>query len=97
VRADSPTEGIGPDVGRRVEPWSESARLWSPLGALLRAWYESPSSDVEAFRLAYVALANATGGRLEEWNAARWRTRRHVLSAFRRAGIGAPTEGTTSR
>lgn len=79
------------DDGRRVEPWSESARRWSPLGALLRTWYESPSADAEAFRIAYTALANATGGRLEEWNAARWRTRRHVLSAFGRARIYVPS------
>jgi hypothetical protein len=75
---------------RRVEPWSESARRWSPLGALLRAWYARPSPDAEPFRLAYTALANATGGRLEDWNAARWRARRHVLSAFGRARLDVP-------
>lgn len=78
------------DHGRRVEPWSESATRWSPLGALLRSWYESPTPDADAFRLAYSALATATGGRLEEWNAARWRTHRHVLNAFGRARIRDP-------
>jgi hypothetical protein len=79
------------DDGRRVEPWSPSARRWSPLGALLRAWYESPSADAEAFRIAYTALANATGGRLEEWNAARWRAKRHVLNALGRARTHVPS------
>jgi hypothetical protein len=79
------------DDGRRVEPWSRSARRWSPLGALLRTWYESPNADADAFRIAYAALAGATGGRLEEWNAARWRTRRHVLNAFGRARIYVPS------
>lgn len=79
------------DDGRRVEPWSESAKRWSPLGALLRTWYESPSTHAEAFRLAYAALANAMGGRLEEWNAAPWRSRRHVLNAFGRARISIPS------
>jgi hypothetical protein len=32
-----------------------------------------------------MALALATGGRLEEWNSARWRTRSHVERAFLRA------------
>jgi hypothetical protein len=74
-----------------------SARRWSPLGALLRTWYESPSADAEAFRIAYTALANATGGRLEEWNAARWRTRRHVLNAFGRARIYVPAAPSGAR
>ena len=80
--------------GRRVEPWHESATRWSPLGALLRAWYRSPKGDLEAFRLAYNALATATGGRLEAWNAAPWRTQRHVLNAFGRARPGAPAVST---
>jgi hypothetical protein len=71
--------------GRQVEPWREDARSWSPLGALLTAWYEDPGAGKDAFEAAYTALALATGGRLEEWNAARWRTRQHVLSAFFRA------------
>jgi hypothetical protein len=82
---------------RRVEPWSTSARRWSPLGPLLRAWYESPSADAEAFRIAYTALANATGGRLEEWNAARWRARRHVLNAFGRARAYVPSGASRTR
>lgn len=71
--------------GRQVEPWSPSAHSWSPLGALVGAWYEDPDASRVAFEAAYAALARATGGRLEEWNDARWRTRRHVLSAFLRA------------
>jgi len=71
--------------GRQVEPWSETARSWSPLGALLRAWYERPEAGHDAFATAYSALALATGGRLEEWNAARWRAIHHVRNAFVRA------------
>lgn len=72
-------------VGREVEPWSETAASWSPLGALLAAWYESTCASREAFEAAYAALALATGGRVEEWNSERWRTQRHVRSAFFRA------------
>ena len=71
--------------GHQVEPWSETARSWSPLGALLRAWYERPDGDHDAFAAAYTALALATGGRLEEWNAARWRALHHVRNALLRA------------
>jgi hypothetical protein len=71
--------------GRQVEPWSDDACRWSPLGALLRAWYERGWSGSEAFGAAYFAVALATGGRVAEWNDAPWRTRRHVASAFARA------------
>jgi hypothetical protein len=71
--------------GRQVEPWSGSACRWSPLGALTRVWHERRGVEVEVFEVAYGALALATGGRPEEWNAARWRTKRHVLRAFARA------------
>lgn len=72
--------------GRQVEPWSAEACSWSPLGALMAAWFGSAEGH-EPFRVAYTALALATGGRLEEWNAARWRTQRHVLNAFIRAHV----------
>lgn len=68
--------------GRPVEPWSASACRWSALGALTKVCYESRGEGVEA---AYEALSLATGGRPEAWNAARWRTKWHVLSAFARA------------
>jgi hypothetical protein len=71
--------------GRQVEPWSDAARSWSPLGALLRAWYEHPDAGHESFAAAYAALALATGGRVEEWNAARWRALHHLQNAFARA------------
>jgi hypothetical protein len=71
--------------GREVEPWSDTARAWSPLGAMTKVWHESRGEELEVFETAYAALALATGGRPEEWNAARWRTRRHVLGAFARA------------
>jgi hypothetical protein len=71
--------------GRRVEPWSESACRWSPLGALARLWFERGGGGLDAFETAYTSLALATGGRLEEWNAAPWRTKWHVLRAFARA------------
>jgi hypothetical protein len=71
--------------GREVEPWSESACRWSPLGALTKVWHERRGVELEVFEAAYAALALATGGRPEEWNAARWRTKRHVLRAFAHA------------
>ena len=78
--------GIAQDRdGRHVEPWSERACRWSPLGALLKVWYEDPVGRARAFEAAYLALALATGGRLEDWSAARWRTEQHVLNAFSRA------------
>jgi hypothetical protein len=73
------------DAGRQVEPWSSGARAWSPLGALLASWYWNPVGGHESFRIAYTSLAIATGGRLEEWNGAPWRTKQHVLNAFGRA------------
>jgi hypothetical protein len=71
--------------GHQVEPWSERACRWSPLGALTRVWHERRGVELEVFETAYAALALATGGRPEEWNSARWRSRRHVLRAFARA------------
>jgi hypothetical protein len=71
--------------GRQVEPWSERACRWSPLGALTRVWHERRGVELDVFETAYAALALATGGRPEEWNSARWRTKRHVLRAFARA------------
>lgn len=73
------------DRGRQVEPWSEQARRWSPLGALTRVWHDGRGDELQVFEAAYAALAMATGGRPEEWNDARWRTKRHVLRAFSRA------------
>ena len=71
--------------GRQVEPWRSCARSWSPLGALLVALYTGSDGSLDSFRIAYTCLALATGGRLEAWNAERWRTQQHVLSAFGRA------------
>ena len=71
--------------GRQVEPWRTCARSWSPLGALLAALYTGSDGSLDSFRIAYTCLALATGGRLEAWNAERWRTQQHVLSAFGRA------------
>jgi hypothetical protein len=71
--------------GRIVEPWRSCARAWSPLGALLAALYLGSEGSLDSFRITYTCLALATGGRLEEWNAAPWRTQQHVLSAFDRA------------
>ena len=71
--------------GRKVEPWSNDAVAWSPLGALTRIWYESRGRRFAAFDAAYWSLASSTGGRLEDWNTARWRTRWHVVNAFERA------------
>jgi len=71
--------------GRQVEPWRSAARSWSPLGSLLAALYVGSDGSLDSFRIAYTCLALATGGRLEAWNAERWRTQQHVLSAFARA------------
>ncbi len=71
--------------GRQVEPWRSCARSWSPLGALLAALYAGSDGSLDSFRIAYTCLALATGGRLEAWNAERWRTQQHVLSAFTRS------------
>jgi hypothetical protein len=71
--------------GRQVEPWSTGACRWSPLGALTCVWHERPGVGFDVFETAYAAMALATGGRVEEWNAARWRTKSHVLRAFARA------------
>jgi hypothetical protein len=71
--------------GREVEPWSGDAASWSALGALLDAWYENEHAGKDAFETAYLALAFATGGHVEEWNGEPWRTQRHVRSAFFRA------------
>lgn len=72
-------------LGRRVQPWSASACRWSPVGALLWAWYEQDGNGADVFAAAYVALALATGGRVTEWSAAPWRTNHHVARAFVRA------------
>jgi hypothetical protein len=71
--------------GRQVEPWSEQASRWSPLGALISAWHEGGGGRIEEFDTAVRALSLATGGRTAEWNAVPWRTKWHVLSAFERA------------
>jgi hypothetical protein len=79
-------KGLAADqYGRQVEPWSEDACSWSPLGALARVWFERGGAGLHAFEAAYTSLALASGGRLEEWNAAPWRTKWHVLRAFARA------------
>jgi hypothetical protein len=72
-------------AGREVEPWSARACQWSPLGALTKVWHDRRGVELEVFEAAYAALALATGGRPEEWNAARWRSKRHVVRAFTRA------------
>jgi|SRR5215208_996012 len=68
--------------GRQVEPWSEAATQWSPLGALIAAWHERGGGRIEEFDTVACALALATGGHTLEWNAVPWRTKWHVLSAF---------------
>ena len=72
-------------LGRHVEPWSVSACRWSPVGALVNAWYEDGGDRVDVFAAAYLALTLATGGPADEWSAAPWRTAHHVARAFIRA------------
>ena len=71
--------------GRPVDPRSDRALRWSPLGALERAWAESPETPRDVFEAARASLALATGGRPDEWNDAPWRTKWHAVSALRRA------------
>lgn len=77
-------------LGRPVGPYSESARRWSPVGALQKVWSEGGGGRLEVFETAYLSLMLATGGRLDAWNAAPWRTRWHVLRAFERARKNLP-------
>lgn len=72
-------------LGREVDPWSEAATRWSPLGALIAAWHDGGAGGVDEFDTAVRALALATGGRTAEWNAVPWRSQWHVLSAIERA------------
>ena len=85
------------EAGNSVEPWSESAVRWSPLGALTKAWYERQARSPGGFEAAWTAVSLATGGAPEEWNAASWRTRPHVLSAFQRARDWLPDARTLVR
>jgi hypothetical protein len=72
-------------LGRRVQPWSVSACRWSPVGALVCAWYQEGGNGVDVFAAAFLALRLATGGRADEWSAEPWRTPHHVARAFIRA------------
>jgi hypothetical protein len=71
--------------GRSVAPWSPSARRWSPLGALLRASYESGEDGADELQAAYRALARAAGGAVSTWNTFPGRTHDDVRDVFTRA------------
>lgn len=90
ARGWSPAATAEDRLGRPVGPSSEGACRWSPVGAMQRAWSEGGGGPLEVFETVYLALTLATGGRLEEWNAAPWRTKWHVLRAFERARRNLP-------
>jgi hypothetical protein len=85
------------EVENVVPAWSEEARSWSLLGALLASWYrgngQTPDEDVVAHSLdaralgdATAALGEATGtAALEQWNDEPERTLADVTAAIDRA------------
>jgi hypothetical protein len=84
------------DTGTEVPSWSEEARSWSLLGALLASWHLQDSQD-DADVVAHLADAHALGeatevlgevvgtAALDRWNDADKRTRKDVVAAMDRA------------
>ena len=80
-------------AGLEVPSWSEEARSWSLLGALLSSWHRQDSQD-DADVVANLADAHALGeatevlgevvgtASLERWNDATKRTRADVVAAM---------------
>jgi hypothetical protein len=83
-------------AGLEVPSWSEEARSWSLLGALLTSWHRQDSQD-DADVIAHLADAHALGeatevlgevvgtASLDRWNDAPKRTRADVVDAMDRA------------
>lgn len=81
------------DTGLEVPSWSEEARSWSLLGALLTSWHLQDSRN-DADVVAHLADAHALGqatevlgevvgtASLERWNDATKRTQADVVAAM---------------
>jgi hypothetical protein len=80
-------------AGLEVPSWSEEARSWSLLGALLTSWHRQDSQD-DADVIAHLADAHALGeatevlgevvgtASLDRWNDAATRTQKDVVTAM---------------
>ena len=80
-------------AGTEVPSWSEEARSWSLLGALLTSWHRQDAQD-DADVVAHLADAHALGeatevlgevvgtGALDRWNDSAKRTKKDVLAAM---------------
>ena len=80
-------------AGLEVSSWSEEARSWSLLGALLKSWHHQ-DSQADADVVAHLADAHALGeatevlgevvgtASLERWNDAAKRTQKDVVAAM---------------
>jgi hypothetical protein len=80
-------------AGLEVPSWSEEARSWSLLGALLASWHLQDSED-DADVVAHLADAHALGeatevigevvgtAALDRWNDAAQRAKKDVLAAM---------------
>jgi hypothetical protein len=84
------------DAGLEVPSWSEEARAWSLLGALLASWHRQDSQengnvaahliDAHALGHATEVLGNVIGNvSLERWNDDPGRSRAEVIDALERA------------
>jgi hypothetical protein len=83
-------------AGLEVPSWSEEARSWSLLGALLTSWHRQDSQD-DADVISHLADAHALGeatevlgevigtASLDRWNDAPQRTQKDVMAAMERA------------
>ena len=80
-----PGGGCATSSGRALE--RERLPLVAPRGAAF-VWFETAAERLDAFATAYTALALATGGRLEEWNAAPWRTKARARAFARAQSFG---------
>ena len=80
-------------AGAEVPSWSEEARAWSLLGALLTSWHRQDAQD-DADVVAHLADAHALGeatevlgqvvgtAALDRWNDSPKRTKKDVLAAM---------------
>jgi hypothetical protein len=80
-------------AGAEVPSWSEEARSWSLLGALLTSWHRQDAQD-DADVVAHLADAHALGeatevlgevvgtAALDRWNDSAKRTKKDVLAAM---------------
>jgi hypothetical protein len=83
------------EVGLEVSSWSDEARSWSLLGALLASWHRQDSQDEDV--ITHLADAHALGkatevlgevvgtASLEHWNDDGTRSQAEVIDAMERA------------